>query len=166
VPAYKVVVMVSEFKKLSNYIFGSAAAIITNVSLIVGLGSAQAGKGPIIGALLTIAIADNISDSLGIHLYKESEGYGGSMPLLATVLSFTARLVVSLSFVVVVLALPVSIAIPTAIVWGLLLLTVLSYLINRSRNQNSIMEIVRHLFVAVIVISLSRYVGYLIAKYF
>jgi VIT1/CCC1 family predicted Fe2+/Mn2+ transporter len=158
--------MVSEFKKLSNYIFGSAAAIITNVSLIVGLGSAQAGKGPIIGALLTIAIADNISDSLGIHLYKESEGYGGSMPLLATVLSFTARLVVSLSFVVVVLALPVSIAIPTAIVWGLLLLTVLSYLINRSRNQNSIMEIVRHLFVAVIVISLSRYVGYLIAKYF
>ena len=158
--------MVSEFKKLSNYIFGSAAAIITNVSLIVGLGSAEAGKGPIIGALLTIAIADNISDSLGIHLYKESEGYGGDLPLLATALSFASRLVVSLSFVAIVLALPISIAIPTAIVWGLLLLTILSYLINRARNQNSVMEIVRHLLVAVIVISLSRYVGYLIAKHF
>ena len=40
----------SEFKKLSSYIFGSAAAIITNISLIVGMGSAEAGKGPIIGA--------------------------------------------------------------------------------------------------------------------
>jgi VIT1/CCC1 family predicted Fe2+/Mn2+ transporter len=158
--------VISEFRKLSNYIFGSAAAIITNVSLIVGLGSAEAGKGPIIGALLTIAIADNISDSLGIHLYKESEGYGGSLPLLATVLSFTARLLVSLSFIAVVLALPIHMAIPIAIVWGLLLLTVLSYLINRSRNQNSVMEIARHLFVALIVIWLSRYAGDLIAKHF
>jgi vacuolar iron transporter family protein len=158
--------MVSEFKKLSNYVFGSAAAIITNVSLIVGLGSAQAGKGPIIGALLTIAIADNISDSLGIHLYKESEGYEGTMSLLATAVSFTARLVVSLSFIAVVLALPISTAIPVATAWGLLLLTILSYLINRSRNQSSIMEIAKHLFVALIVIWLSRYAGDLIAKHF
>lgn len=158
--------MTSEFRKLSNYIFGSAAAIITNVSLIVGMGSAQAGKGPIIGALLTIAIADNISDSLGIHLYKESEGYGGKLSLLATALSFAARLVVSLSFIAIVLALPISTAIPIAIIWGLLLLTVLSYLINRSRNLSSVMEIAKHLFVALIVIWLSRYAGYLIAKHF
>ena len=73
----------SELKKLSSYIFGSAAAIITNISLIVGLGSAETGKGPIIGALLTIAIADNISDSLGIHMYKEAEGYEGRLSLAA-----------------------------------------------------------------------------------
>jgi vacuolar iron transporter family protein len=156
-----------EFKKLSNYIFGSAAAIVTNVCLIVGLGSADTGKAPIIGALLMIAIADNISDSLGIHLYKESEGYEGKMSLLATALSFLARLVVSLSFVAIVLAFSVSHAIPIAIFWGLLLLTLISYLITKSRKQrSSILEIGKHLSVAVVIIALSRLVGYLIARHF
>ena len=54
----------SQFTKLENYILGSSAAIITNASLVVGLGSARAGKGPILSGLLTIALADNISDSL------------------------------------------------------------------------------------------------------
>jgi vacuolar iron transporter family protein len=157
----------AEFKKLSNYIFGSAAAIVTNISIIVGLGAAEAGKMPIIGALLTIALADNISDSLGIHMYKESEGYEEKMSLLATALSFLARLVVSLSFVAIVLVFSVSQAIPIAIVWGLLLLTLISYLITKSRNRGScIHEIGKHLLVAVIVIALSRYVGDLIGRYF
>ena len=158
--------LVSEFRKLSSYIFGGAAAIITNVSLIVGMGSAHAGKGPIIGALLTIAIADNISDSLGIHLYKEAEGYEGKLSLFATALSFLSRLVVSFSFIAIVLVFSISQAIPVAIVWGHLLLTLISYLINRSRKRQSVLEVLKHLLVAVSVIVLSRYAGYLIGKHF
>jgi hypothetical protein len=93
----------SEFTKLENYILGSSAAVITNVGLIVGLGSARAGKGPILGGLLTFALADNISDSLGIRLYKESEGCGERLSRLATALNFLSRLLVSFSFVAIVL---------------------------------------------------------------
>jgi VIT1/CCC1 family predicted Fe2+/Mn2+ transporter len=156
----------SEFTKLENYILGSSAAIITNVSLIVGLGSAQAGKGPILGGLLTIALADNISDSLGIHLYKESEGCGERLSSLATILNFLSRLLISLSFVAIVLIFPISQSILVGIVWGLLLLALISYLITRSNHENSISEIIKHVLVAVIVILLSRFVGYLIADYF
>ena len=156
----------SEFANLKNYIFGSTAAIITNTSLIVGLGSAQAGKGPIIGGLLTIAIADNISDSLGIHMYQEAEGQGAKLSLLATALNFLARLLVSLSFMIIVLLFPCPQAMVIAVAWGLVLLTLISYLITKGRSQNPILEIVKHLVVAVAVITLSRYAGRLIAEHF
>jgi vacuolar iron transporter family protein len=156
----------SEFTKLKNYVFGSTAAIVTNISLIVGLGSAGTGKGPILGGLLTIALADNISDSLGIHLYKETEGLGQKLSVLSTVLNFAARLVVSLSFVAIVLIFSPAQAIPVASVWGLLLLIAVSYLINRSNNQRSVLEIAKHLLVAVVVIVVSRLAGYLIGTHF
>ena len=155
-----------EFKKLQNYVLGSSAAIITNASLIVGLGSARAGKGPILGGLLTIALADNISDSLGIHLYKESEGCGERLSLLATVLNFSSRLLVSFSFIAMVLMFPVSQAIVLGVVWALVLLTFVSFLITQSNHENSVLEILKHILVAVVVIALSRWVGDLIAHYF
>ncbi len=155
-----------ELRNLTNYIFGSTAAIITNISLIVGLGSAGAGKGPILGGLLTIALADNISDSLGIHLYKETEGYGQRLSAFATLLNFTARLLVSGSFIAVALLFSTSTSIWLAIVWGLLLLIVLSYFITRANKTGTIREIAKHVLVAVVVIILSLFVGDLISKHF
>ena len=156
----------SEFANLKNYILGATAGIVTNISLIVGLGSAGAGKGPILGGLLTIALADNISDSLGIHLYKETGRTEERMTWAATVLNFFARLVVSLSFIAIVLAFSRYNAMSVAIVWGLLLLAIISYLIARSRNEKSLLEVLRHLLVAVIVIALSWLIGYLISRHF
>jgi len=156
----------SEFRKLDNYILGSSAAIITNIGLIVGLGSAWANKGPIIGGLLTFALADNISDSLGIQLYKESEGFGKKLSTLATVLNFLSRLLVSFSFIAIVLIFSTSRAIIVGIVWALLLLTLVSHLVTRINRENSVKEILKHVLIAVIVIVVSRFVGDLIGHYF
>jgi hypothetical protein len=155
-----------EFTKLGNYIFGCSAAVITNVSLIVGMGSARAGKGPILGGLLTFALADNISDSLGIRLYKESEGCGERLSRLATALNFFSRLLVSLSFVAIVLILPAAQAMIIGIVWAFLLLTLISFLITRRNHENSVTTIIRHIVIAVIAIASSRCVGQLIARHF
>lgn len=155
-----------ELGSFKNYVFGSTAAIITNISLIVGLGSARASKGPILGSLLTIALADNISDSLGIHLYKETEGCGQRLSAFATMLNFTARLLVSASFIAIVLFFSTSTAIALAIGWGLFLLIVLSYFITLNNKVRSVPEIVKHVLVAVVVIILSRWVGNLIAAHF
>ncbi|HTW90945.1 MAG TPA: hypothetical protein VMH22_04485 [bacterium] len=156
----------SEFKTLRNYIFGSSAAIITDVSLIVGLGSARAGKAPLLAGLLTIAVADNVSDSLGIHLYKESEGYSQRLSLLSTVLNFLSRLLISCTFIAIVLALPMAHAIIVGLVWGLLLIIFISYLISRNNRDNPVREMVVHVLIAVVVIALSRYLGHAIATYF
>lgn len=156
----------SQFKALTSYIFGSSAAIITNTSLIVGLGSAGAGKAPILGGLLTFALADNISDSLAVHMYRESEDGQQQLPILVTILNFLARLLTSFSFILIVLLFPVKDSVVIAIVWGLVLLTIVSYLITRRRNKGSVVETIKHVLVAVVVIALSRLVGTLISEHF
>ncbi len=156
----------TELADMKNYIFGSSAAIITDVSLIVGLGSARAGKGPILAGLLTIAVADNISDSLGIHLYKESEGYDQKLSLLSTTLNFLSRLLISCTFIAIVLVLPMAQAVYVGLVWGLLLVVIISYLISRRNRDNPVKEMAIHVLVAAVVVALSRWLGHEIAVYF
>ena len=156
----------AELANPKNYIFGSTAAIITNISLIVGLETARSGKGPILGGLLTIALADNISDSLGIHMYKETEGATARLTVLATVLNFLARLLISFSFIAIVLMCSIGQSIPVAVTWGLMLIAIGSYWIARRNKENVILEIVKHLLVALVMILLSHSVGHLVAVYF
>ena len=49
--------MKKSFGKITNFSFGSTSAIITNISLIIGLGSGHVPKSGIIGGLLIIGIA-------------------------------------------------------------------------------------------------------------
>lgn len=68
-----------ETKKLiipsSRFSFGSSSAIITNIALTIGLDTTVNAKSAIIGSLLVVALADNISDTLGMHMFQESEGH-------------------------------------------------------------------------------------------
>lgn len=156
----------SEFTNLRNYIFGSSAAIITDVSLIVGLGTARTGKAPLLAGLLTIAVADNISDSLGIHLYKESEGCGEKLSMLSTILNFLSRLLISSTFVAIVMVFSLAQAVLIGLIWGLLLIVLISYFLSRNNKDNPVTEILKHVVAAAVVIVLSRYLGYAIATHF
>ena len=53
--------------------FGSTSAIVTSMGVIIGLGAATARTATIVSSLLIFAVADNISDSLSIHMYQEAE---------------------------------------------------------------------------------------------
>jgi hypothetical protein len=57
---------------INKFSIGATTAITTSMALIAGLTQGGNVKTGIITGLLIIAIADNISDSLGIHIYKES----------------------------------------------------------------------------------------------
>ena len=143
------------FKKLTNFSFGGTSAIITNISLIVGLNS----KSNIIGGLLVIALADNISDSLGIHIFQESETQHEASNLLSTVSNFTVRLLVSLTFILIILLLPIYSAQIVAVIWGVILLSSMTYLIARANKSDPIPEVVKHLAIAVVVIAASKFIG-------
>lgn len=157
--------MKSEIKKLTNYTFGSASAIITNISLIVGL-AGNVSKTGIIGGLLVIGVADNISDSLGIHIYKESEAVNKKESLISTVGNFTARLVISFTFILIIQFLPANQAQIAAIVWGLFLIAAISYFISKYNKANLFLEIIKHITAALIVIAASKYIGSLINNKF
>ena len=52
--------------------FGLTSGIITTLGLIVGLNSGTNSKVVVLGGILVIAIADSLSDALGIHISEES----------------------------------------------------------------------------------------------
>ena len=68
-------------------------------------------KTAIIGSLLVIALADNISDTLGIHMYQESEGLSRKTVWLLTITNFLSRFVTSMGFVAIIAIFPLQIAV-------------------------------------------------------
>jgi vacuolar iron transporter family protein len=150
---------------LSKYSLGSTAAIITSMALIAGLSRSATSKSSVIASLLIIAIADNISDSLSLHIYKESEGADKKEIAASTWGNFVARFLVVLTFIAIVALDPANVAVILASIWGLALLTLLSYSIAKTKETHPMREIVWHLVVAVAVVVASRAIGSLIATH-
>ena len=142
--------------------FGSPSAIVTSMALIVGLDTATATRMTVLASLLIIGIADNLTDSLSVHIYQESERLAVTYAFRTTVANFAARFVVSLSFILLFLALPTTVAVYACLAWGGLLLSWLSYLLAKARRVGVLSEIVKHVGVAVVVILLSSGIGLLI----
>lgn len=140
--------------------FGVTSGIITTLGLIVGLHSGTHSKLVVIGGIITIAIADSLSDALGIHVSKESENKYTEKELWESMLfTFIFKFVVALTFIIPALLLEISNAISISILWGMLLLSILSFYIAKSRKENPIKVIGEHLIVALIVITLAHIVG-------
>jgi VIT1/CCC1 family predicted Fe2+/Mn2+ transporter len=148
--------MMFDLRKLS---FGGTAAIVTSMALIVGLGTVTTAKAAVVTSLLIIGIADNLTDSLSVHIYQESERLAERKAFGTTVANFLTRIVVTLSFIFLFLLFPTSIAIYICVIWGFVLLSGLSYLLARVRNASAISEIWKHSAVALIVIAISKAIG-------
>jgi len=54
-----------------GFSFGLASGIVTTLGLMVGLNSSTNSKLAVVGGILTIAIADALSDAMGIHVTEE-----------------------------------------------------------------------------------------------
>jgi VIT1/CCC1 family predicted Fe2+/Mn2+ transporter len=132
---------------------------------MVGLHSGTHSKVVVLGGILTIAIADAFSDALGIHVSEESENKTSAKHIWgATVATFLVKFLFALTFAVPVLFLPLRVAIIASIVWGLTILALLSYAIARSQEERPWKIVGEHLMIAVVVITVTHYVGDLIGK--
>lgn len=145
--------------KQTKFSFGATSGIITNLGIIVGLDKVTHPRLSIIGAILIVAIADNISDSLGIHIYQESECLSQKEVWSSTVTNFITRFLVSLSFIVLVLMMPLAFAVTCSVIWGFFLLSILSYTIARIRGVNPRQAIFEHLCIASVVILASNFLS-------
>lgn len=150
--------------KLNLVSFGGTAAIVTSIALIVGLSAADTSRKTIITALLIAGLADNLTDSLSVHIYQESERLVEREAFFGTLTNFAARLGISLSFVFLVAALPIPLAAAVAFAWGSLLLGVMSYLLAKERGVNPAVEVAKHLVVAYLIIIASKGIGYWISR--
>jgi vacuolar iron transporter family protein len=142
-----------------RFIFGATTAVITNMGLVTGLFFSPNAKMTIIGSILVIALADNISDSLGIHIFQEAEKINIKEVWLSTLTNFLTRFFVSMVFVLTVAFLPMEKAVVYVVILGLLVLALISYFVALSRNRNPFYAIVEHIGIAAIVIFASHWVG-------
>lgn len=129
------------------------------MALIAGLEAANAGRAGVVSALLIAAVADNLTDSLSVHMYQESERFEQKDAFVGTLTNFATRFVVCLSFVLIVVMLPKHLAVVWGIVWGMSLLAILTSILARHRRVRTVSELVKHLGVAALVIMVSRSVG-------
>ena len=148
--------------RLPTVRFGAVSAIVTSIGLIIGLGTVGISTPTIIAGLLIVGLADNLTDSLSIHVYQESEKLEQQAAFEATISNFVTRLLISISFVIVVLVFSSSTAVFVSLAWGIALLTGVTWLVAKSRGANVTTEVLKHLAVAAVVIVASRAIGVLI----
>ncbi|MDW8044915.1 MAG: hypothetical protein RMJ31_03980 [Nitrososphaerota archaeon] len=144
----------------TGFSFGSTSGIITTVGLIVGLHSGTHSTLPILGGVVTIAIADALSDALGIHISEESENKHSSKEVWeSTISTFFFKFIFTLTFVVPILLFQLSIAIVVSVIWGLSLLSFFSYQIAKERKVKPWRVVIEHLIIALVVIVITHYIG-------
>ena len=144
--------------------FGLTSAVITTLGLMVGLHSETGSKMIVLGGVLTIAIADAFSDALGIHVSEESENVHTKKEVWgATFATFITKFFFYMTFIIPVIYLPLFTAIIVSLIWGFIILVVLSYLMAKAQKEKPWKIIGEHLLIALVVIAITHYVGHWVA---
>ena len=150
-----------------GYSFGVTSALITTLGLMVGLYSGTSSKMIVIGGILTIAIADAFSDSLGIHISEEGEGKHTKKQIWESTFSaFFFKFIFTIIFVIPVLLFPLKMAIIFSVFVGFFLLGLFSFRLAKSQKRKPCKIVLEHLFIALVVIVITYYVGYFVSRFF
>ncbi|HSF69813.1 MAG TPA: hypothetical protein VLA47_05495 [Nitrospira sp.] len=140
--------------------FGLTSGVITTIGLMVGLHAGTHSRIAVVGGIMTIAIADALSDALGIHLAEESRGVTRPSHVWeATLSTFLAKFITAGTFAIPVLLFELPVAIIVSMVWGLVVLMALSSLLARRQGLPPWRAISEHVLVAMAVVAISYWVG-------
>jgi len=152
---------------LKGFCFGLTSGIITTLGMMVGLHSSVGSKLVVLGGIISIAIADSFSDALRIHVSEEADNQTTNKQVwAATISTFVSKLGFSSTFIIPVLLFPLTTAIWISIIYGLTLLSALSWFIAKSQNAKPHRVIAEHLLIAITVIITTHYVGDMIHTMF
>ena len=140
--------------------FGLTSGVITTVGLMVGLHAGTHSRIAVVGGILTVAIADALSDALGIHLAEEARAAAMTRHVWeATLSTFLAKFVTAGTFAIPVLLFDLRTSILVSIFWGLVVLTSLTSILARKQGLAPWRAIGEHLLVAAGVVTVSYGVG-------
>jgi hypothetical protein len=123
--------------------FGATSAVITGLAVVVSLSRSANPVTGIMTALVVIALADNISDSFGIHIHQESQKESVREVRRTTFTNFATRVAVVSVFIVLVILLPINVAVP---------LSIISYFIAKDQGTKPFTIVFQHLLITVLVI--------------
>lgn len=143
-----------------GFSFGLTSGIITTLGLIVGLHSSTNSAIVVIGGILVIAVADAMSDALGIHISEEAELKHTRKEIWeSTAATFLSKFFFALTFIVPVLLFDLSTAVVISLVWGFSLITLFSWYLAKKQNLKPYSVVFEHLIIAIIVVIVTHFVG-------
>jgi len=147
--------------------FGATSGVITTIGLITGLNAGTQSVTAVLGGIFVIAVADAMSDALGIHLAEEADPETSHQHVWqATIATFVTKFVFALSFSVPLLLLPLGPAVIASVAWGMLVIVVLSYFLARSQDESPLFIILEHVGIAIAVVVISHLIGVWVAATF
>ena len=150
--------MKSSFK--TGLSFGLTSGVITTLGLMVGLHSGTHSRTVVIGGIVTIAVADALSDALGIHIAEESKNNRNVSEIWeSTIATFVAKFLIAMTFVAPVVTRPLDQAILISVIWALFLLAALSFFVARVQAISPWKVIGEHLLIALCVVVITHAVG-------
>jgi VIT1/CCC1 family predicted Fe2+/Mn2+ transporter len=140
--------------------FGTTSGVITTLGLLVGLHAGTHSKTAVLGGILTIAVADALSDAMGIHLAEEAKHTQPAHAVWeATLATFVAKFLIAGTFAIPVLVRPLDQAVVISVVWGLALLAAISFFVARVQGISPWKAIGEHLFIALCVVAVTHSLG-------
>jgi VIT1/CCC1 family predicted Fe2+/Mn2+ transporter len=140
--------------------FGTTTGIITTLGLMVGVESGTKSVLAVIGAVLTIAIADAFSDTLGMHISQESEAKKSRKQVWESTLStFISKIFIGFTFIVPVLLFDLQTAIILSISWAVILLSALNFYMAKEKGVNPWPVITQHVGIALVVVVITHFIG-------
>ena len=152
---------------LTGTSFGLTSGVITTLGLIVGLHAGTHSRLAVVGGIITIAIADAMSDALGIHIAEETrDGRTARHIWGATIATLVSKFFMAATFLVPFFLLPLGTAVVACVAWGMLVVVVISERLASWRGEGRLKTIAEHLLISVVVVVVTHFVGVWVAGRF
>lgn len=141
--------------------FGISSAIITTLGIIVGIHSGTDLKHAVIAAILIIAFADSMADSLGVYFSEKSRADSTQKECIVAMISaFLSKILFALSFLIpIIIFSDLHVGIAIDLIYGAILLIAVTYGMAREKKENMLKMISFHVILAIIVITISHFIG-------
>lgn len=150
-----------------GFSFGLPSGVVTTLGLMVGLNSSTQSHFVVIGGILTIAIADSLSEAMGMHFAQESDNNLSHEDVWkSTIFTLLAKFIFSFIFIFPIVLFELNTAIIISVMIGVYLIFCISLIIARERNDNPIKVIGSHLTITFIVIIIAHFFGIFISNTF
>ena len=144
----------------AGFNFGLTSGIITTLGLMVGLHSSTQSDYVVMGGILTIAVADALSDSIGMHFAIESQNKHSKQEIWeGTFSTMFYKFLFSSIFIVPVLLLELHKAIIISVMIGMYLIFANSLFLARKQDLPPSTVIIEHLALTMAVVLASHFIG-------
>ena len=150
--------------------FGANSGIITTVGLITGLVQTKISKNYLIISIISLAIADSISEAYGMYISKKAEDTedDSQNPFFALI-----GLLIIKFFIVISYLIPFAFSnslkyyknLYWIVGWSLFLISLVDYNISELRDEHLLSYLIPHIIILFLVIYLTQMFGRLIETY-